>query len=109
MNRGLERRSTAIGLGWAAARHPRDLSSGERERLALASVAVAEPDLLILDEPTRGLDPERKAALGEWLQEYAASGKAVLLATHDRDLPAHRRIGLSVDSTQAPLGARVGV
>ena len=98
-----------VGLGWAADRHPRDLSSGERERLALASVAVADPDLLILDEPTRGLDPERKATLGAWLQEYAASGKAVLLATHDRDLTAHRRIGLSVVSTQAPLGVRVGV
>jgi energy-coupling factor transport system ATP-binding protein len=98
-----------VGLGWAADRHPRDLSSGERERLALASVAVAEPDLLILDEPTRGLDPERKAVLGEWLQEYAASGRAVLLATHDRDLPANRRIGLSVVSTQAVLGVRVGV
>ena len=98
-----------VGLGWAAGRHPRDLSSGERERLAVASVAVAEPDLLILDEPTRGLDPERKAALGEWLQEYAASGKSVLLATHDRDLPAHRRIGLSVDETQASSEVRVGV
>jgi energy-coupling factor transporter ATP-binding protein EcfA2 len=98
-----------VGLGWAAGRHPRDLSSGERERLALASVAVAEPDLLILDEPTRGLDPERKAALGSWLEEYAASGKAVLLATHDRDLPAHRRIGLSVCQTQASQEVRVGV
>ncbi len=97
-----------VGLGWAAARHPRDLSSGERERLALASVAVAEPDLLILDEPTRGLDPERKAALGAWLQAYAASGKAVLVATHDRDLPAHRRIGLCVSATQAPEEATVG-
>ena len=98
-----------VGLGWAEARHPRDLSSGERERLALASVAVTEPDLLVLDEPTRGLDPERKAALGAWLEEYAASGKAVLLATHDRDLPAHRRIGLSVDSTQASEERSVGV
>ena len=98
-----------VGLGWAAGRHPRDLSSGERERLALASVAVAEPDLLILDEPTRGLDPERKAALGAWLQEYAASGKAVLLATHDRDLPAHRRIGLCVSETQASEERSVGV
>ena len=53
-----------VGLGWAAGRHPRDLSSGERERLALAAVAVAEPDLLVLDEPTRGLDPARKAELG---------------------------------------------
>ena len=62
MNSGLEPHSTASGSAWAADRHPRDLSSGERERLALASVAVAEPDLLILDEPTRGLDPERKAS-----------------------------------------------
>jgi energy-coupling factor transport system ATP-binding protein len=90
-----------IGLVWAADRHPRDLSSGERERLALASVAVAEPDLLVLDEPTRGLDPERKDVLGRWLLDYAASGKAVLLATHDRDLPAHRRIGLSGTGTQS--------
>ncbi len=99
-----------IGLGWAAARHPRDLSSGERERLALAAVAVAEPDVLILDEPTRGVDPERKAGLGAWLEQYAASGKAVVVATHDRELPSHRRIGLCVSETQAALrGARVGV
>ena len=97
-----------VGLAWAADRNPRDLSSGERERLALAAVAVAEPDLLILDEPTRGLDPERKASLGAWLEAYAASGKAVLLATHDGDLPAHRRVGLSVTGTQA-LERRVGV
>ena len=103
--KGDEQRARAalerVGLGWAADRHPRDLSSGERERLALAAVAVAEPDLLILDEPTRGVDPERKARLGTWLEEYAASGKAVLVATHDRNLPAHRRIGLSVEPTQA--------
>jgi energy-coupling factor transport system ATP-binding protein len=104
VNRDEQRAGAAlarVGLSWAAGRHPRDLSSGERERLALASVAVAEPDLLILDEPTRGLDPERKAALGDWLLAYAASGKAVLLATHDRDLPANRRIGLCVPGTQA--------
>jgi energy-coupling factor transport system ATP-binding protein len=98
-----------VGLSWAEERHPRDLSSGERERLALASVAVAEPDLLVLDEPTRGLDPERKVALGAWLEEYAASGKAVLLATHDRDLPAHRRKGLCVSETQAFEERSVGV
>ena len=98
-----------VGLGWAAARHPRDLSSGERQRLALAAVAVAAPDVLILDEPTRGLDPERKTELGARLEEYAASGKAVVVATHDRELPAHRRIGLCVSETQAALrGASVG-
>ena len=112
VNRDEQTARTALdraGLGWAAGRHPRDLSSGERERLALASVAVAEPDLLVLDEPTRGLDPERKEALGAWLQEYVASGKAMLLATHDRDLPAHRLIRLRVDSTQALLEAPVAV
>jgi energy-coupling factor transport system ATP-binding protein len=98
-----------VGLEWAADRHPRDLSSGERERLALAAVAVAEPDVLILDEPTRGLDPERKVELGAWLEAYVASGKAVLIATHDRGLPAHRRIELSVVPTQTPLDASVGV
>jgi hypothetical protein len=46
-----------FGLGFAVRRHPRDLSSGERERLGLAAVAVSQPDLLVLDEPTRGVDP----------------------------------------------------
>jgi energy-coupling factor transport system ATP-binding protein len=98
-----------VGLDWATDRHPRDLSSGERGRLAVAAVAVAEPDLLVLDEPTRGLDPERKSELAAWLKRYAASGKAVLIATHDRDLPAHRRIRLSVTGTQTLDGARVAV
>ncbi|MEX0674781.1 MAG: ATP-binding cassette domain-containing protein, partial [Gaiellaceae bacterium] len=83
-----------VGLGWAAERHPRDLSSGERERLGLAAVEVAEPDVLILDEPTRGVDPERKAALAARLLAYAAGGRAVLVATHDRGFPAHRRVSL---------------
>jgi len=83
-----------VGLAWAAGRHPRDLSSGERERLGLAAVAVAEPDLLVVDEPTRGIDPERKAALAAWLHEYAAAGRGVLVATHDRSFPAHRRVAL---------------
>jgi energy-coupling factor transporter ATP-binding protein EcfA2 len=98
-----------FGLAWAAARHPRDLSSGERERLGVAAVAVAEPDLLVLDEPTRGLDPDRKLELAAWLQEYAAAGRAVVVATHDRDLPAHRRVKLCVAATQARRSARVAV
>ena len=85
-----------VGLAWAASRHPRDLSSGERERLGLAAVAVAEPELLVLDEPTRGVDPERKAALSDWLQVYAAAGHGVLVATHDRSFPAHRRVALGM-------------
>jgi energy-coupling factor transport system ATP-binding protein len=84
-----------VGLAHLAGRHPRDLSSGERERLGVAAVAVAEPDLLVLDEPTRGLDPDRKAILYDWLVDYAATGRAVLVATHDRSLPAARRISLA--------------
>jgi energy-coupling factor transport system ATP-binding protein len=83
-----------VGLDALVDRHPRDLSSGERERLGLAAVAVAEPDLLILDEPTRGIDPDRKAAMAAWLEDYAAGGRAVLVATHDRSFPAHRRVSL---------------
>jgi energy-coupling factor transport system ATP-binding protein len=83
-----------VDLAWAAGRHPRDLSSGERERLGLASVAVAEPDLLVLDEPTRGIDPARKAEIAAWLSAYAAEGRGVLVATHDRTFPADRRVSL---------------
>lgn len=83
-----------FGLSFATCRHPRDLSSGERERLGIAAVSVSEPDLLVLDEPTRGIDPDRKAALAEWLLEQAESGCGVLVATHDPLLPAHRRVRL---------------
>jgi energy-coupling factor transport system ATP-binding protein len=71
-----------LGLAGHAARHPRDLSSGERERLALAAVLVAEPDLLVLDEPTRGIDPQRKDELVELLRAQAR-GRATLVATND--------------------------
>jgi energy-coupling factor transport system ATP-binding protein len=85
-----------VGLEWAAARHPRDLSSGERERLALAAVAVSEPEVLILDEPTRGIDPVRGRELSDWLLGYAQAGHAVLVVTHDETFPAHRRVRLGV-------------
>jgi energy-coupling factor transporter ATP-binding protein EcfA2 len=64
-------------------RHPRDLSSGERERLAIATVIAVDPDLLVLDEPTRGVDPERKRELAALLRAQAAS-RATLVVTHDR-------------------------
>jgi len=72
----------SVGLAGSGQRHPRDLSSGERERLALAAVLVTEPDLLVLDEPTRGVDPDRKAELAELLRA-GASRRATLLITHD--------------------------
>ena len=71
----------AVGLSGYEARHPRDLSSGERERLALAAVLAPEPDLLVLDEPTRGVDPERKLELAALLR--ANPDRATLVVTHD--------------------------
>jgi energy-coupling factor transport system ATP-binding protein len=71
-----------VGLAGFEARHPRDLSSGERERLALASVLVTEPDVLVLDEPTRGVDPLRKRELAELLRRDAER-RATLVITHD--------------------------
>jgi energy-coupling factor transporter ATP-binding protein EcfA2 len=77
----------AVGLRGYEARHPRDLSSGERERLGLAAVLAPQPDLLVLDEPTRGVDPERKQELARLLRAEAA-GRATLVVTHDRDFAA---------------------
>jgi energy-coupling factor transport system ATP-binding protein len=77
----------AVGLGGFEARHPRDLSSGERERLALAAVLAVEPDLLVLDEPTRGVDPERKAELVDLLRAGAAE-RGTLVVTHDETFAA---------------------
>ncbi len=75
----------ALGMAHLAERHPRDLSSGERERLALAAVLAAQPDLLVLDEPTRGMDRERARELVALLRRQAA-GRATLLVTHDLEL-----------------------
>jgi energy-coupling factor transporter ATP-binding protein EcfA2 len=70
-----------------ADRHPRDLSSGERERVAIAAVLAIEPDLLVLDEPTRGVDPQRKAELAALLRAQASS-RATLVVTHDANFAA---------------------
>jgi energy-coupling factor transport system ATP-binding protein len=64
-------------------RHPRDLSVGERERVALAAALAAGPRVLLLDEPTRGVDPARRAALAALLRRHAAAGGAAVVATHD--------------------------
>lgn len=63
--------------------YPRSLSGGERQRVALASVVAARPEVLVLDEPTRGLEHGRKQELMEFLSEYRADGKSVVLITHD--------------------------
>ncbi|ARP70010.1 cobalt ABC transporter ATP-binding protein [Streptomyces pluripotens] len=68
--------------------HPRDLSEGQCLALALAVVLTARPPLLLLDEPTRGLDYGAKARLAAVLRALAADGHAIVLATHDVELAA---------------------
>jgi len=68
--------------------HPRDLSEGQRLALALAVVLAAEPPLLLLDEPTRGLDYAAKRRLVASLRDLASNGHCIVLATHDVELAA---------------------
>jgi energy-coupling factor transport system ATP-binding protein len=77
-----------LGLEALRARNPRQLSAGERQRVALASVLVAEPELLLVDEPTRGLDPLAKKQLGRSIQGYQKAGRTVVLITQDMDFAA---------------------
>jgi energy-coupling factor transport system ATP-binding protein len=88
-----------LGLTGLEDRHPRDLSSGERERLALAAVLVTDPDVLVLDEPTRGVDPVRKGELAELLRRDAHR-RATLVITHDPVFAG------DVADRQIALGAR---
>jgi energy-coupling factor transport system ATP-binding protein len=78
-----------LGLTGHTEHYPRDLSVGERQRVALASILVAEPQILLLDEPTRGLDYQQKAALVGFLQHEKARGRTIVMATHDVELVAN--------------------
>jgi energy-coupling factor transport system ATP-binding protein len=80
----LERLAPGIDPG----RHPRDLSEGQRLALVLAVVLTAQPSVICLDEPTRGLDYPGKHALAEILGALTAEGRAVLVATHDVEFVA---------------------
>jgi energy-coupling factor transport system ATP-binding protein len=88
----------AVGSCWALlqrlapdvepTRHPRDLSEGQRLSLVLAVQLLAAPPVVLLDEPTRGLDYGAKAALAEILDLLCAQGKAVMVSTHDVEFVA---------------------
>ncbi len=77
-----------IAPGVADDLHPRDLSEGQRLALVLAIQLTADPAVLLLDEPTRGLDYQGKAVLADVLGEVAGRGRAVLLTTHDVEFAA---------------------
>ena len=93
-----------LAPGVPAGMHPRDLSEGQRLALALAVILAARPALLLLDEPTRGLDYTAKQRLVAVLRALAAGGTAILLATHDVELAAevsHRTVVLAAGDVVA--------
>jgi energy-coupling factor transport system ATP-binding protein len=77
-----------LGLLAAAGRYPRDLSCGERQRAALAAVLPGQPGLVLLDEPTRGIDAAARVALIGLVSRMRDRGSAIVLATHDSELRA---------------------
>ncbi len=94
-NHGLPRDDAAdmalldwLGIAHLADRDPRDLSGGERQRVAIAAILVANPRIILLDEPTRGLDYAQKRVLVRLLREMTRAGHTVIMATHDVELVA---------------------
>lgn len=89
-------------------RNPYDLSGGEQQRAAIAKVLLSEPRVILLDEPTKGMDAHLKAVLGEKLRELSKAGIAILLVTHDVEFCAKYadRVGFmfdgSISSENAP-------
>jgi len=98
-----------LGLLGVAGRYPRDLSCGERQRAALAAVVPGRPGLVLLDEPTRGMDAAARGALIALVSRLRESGSAIVLATHDSELRAalaDRVLALARDPSRcAALGA----
>jgi len=82
-------------------RHPYDLSGGEQQRAALAKILLLEPDVLLLDEPTKGLDAGFKQTLAEILQRLLRRGVPVLMVSHDIEFCARyaHRCALFFDGT----------
>lgn len=74
-----------LGLAGLEARHPYDLSGGQRQLLALAKLLLIGPELLLLDEPTKGLDLASRRIIARALRDHARAGGTVVMATHDLD------------------------
>lgn len=80
-----QEQTARLGLAGLETRHPYDLSGGQRQLLALAKLLLIGPELLLLDEPTKGLDLASRCIIARALREHAQAGGAVVIATHDLD------------------------
>ena len=78
-------RAASLGLSGLDGRHPYDLSGGQRQLLALAKLLLIGPELLLLDEPTKGLDLASRRIIARALRGHAEAGGTVIMATHDLD------------------------
>ncbi len=73
----------SLGVDHRAGALPRELSGGEAQRVAIARALAVDPQLLLMDEPTASLDPDRRAELAALLRGMAGGGRSLLVATHD--------------------------
>lgn len=80
-----QERAASLGLAGLGNRHPYDLSGGQRQLLALAKLLLIGPELLLLDEPTKGLDLVSRRIIARALRDHAQAGGTVIMATHDLD------------------------
>ena len=80
-----QEQAARLGLAGLEARHPYDLSGGQRQLLALAKLLLIGPELLLLDEPTKGLDLASRRIIAHALRDHVQAGGTVIMATHDLD------------------------
>ena len=98
-----------VGLEHRGDRFPLSLSGGEQQRAAVARALVGDPALLLADEPTGNLDPERTAEVMALLEAASARGTTVVVATHDRSLLArHRKRVIALEGGRVVSGGEVG-